>query len=357
MRGAHARSACTAGGGSAPRTAPAPAVPTTAPAGPHPQIGGQAVSFGLSAGGLGQMEAANSELAAGDFDSLRSQLASRGFLFFRGLLPEGAVAAARRSVVQTLSAGGVLAPPESECGDELRLSAAPEEDYHLMLRRLNVEHDPAVRALGSDPVLLHLFDSLFGTPSMALDWKRVRTIVPGDSSGFHMDKIYTGEGTDRLLTCWVPLGPADFERGGLVIAAESCSADGPPALLRRTYGEHNVDSGKINGDGTLCVDPHEASTYGRLLTSEFIPGDCVIFNMQALHGSTTNTTAKNLRLSVDVRFQPANELVDTRWMGKPQDLGYRVATYQNRHCLPGACTMSQAKDKWGLRSCSSWSKL
>ena len=70
--------------------------------------------------------------------------------------------------------------------------------------------------------------------------------------------------------------------------------------------------------------------------------------MHTLHGSTMNTTEDQLRLSCDLRFQPASEPWDERWMGPPEHLGYRVATYATRNNLPGAVSMHEAKLRWGL---------
>ena len=66
-------------------------------------------------------------------------------------------------------------------------------------------------------------------------------------------------------------------------------------------------------------------------------------------GSATNTTAAEdglgrLRLSIDVRFQPASDPVDERWMGPPP-WGYRVATYERRGNMPGAVTMAEQKEQ------------
>lgn len=74
----------------------------------------------------------------------------------------------------------------------------------------------------------------------------------------------------------------------------------------------------------------------------------VVFNMQTLHGSTTNETEDQLRLSCDLRFQRVSESRDERWMGPVERLGYRVATYDMRNNLPGAISMHEAKLRWGL---------
>ena len=131
------------------------------------------------------------------------------------------------------------------------------------------------------------------------------------------------------------------------------AAAGDAAKLRSTYGQYDVDDAYITGDGTLTEEPEEALLYGgRLVTSEFEEGDLVVFCMHAIHGSATNTTAAEdglgrLRLSIDVRFQPASDPVDERWMGPPP-WGYKIATYQRRGNMPGAVSMAEQKERWGL---------
>ena len=42
-------------------------------------------------------------------------------------------------------------------------------------------------------------------------------------------------------------------------------------------------------------------------------GDVILFGMHTMHASTTNLTSR-FRLSCDVRFQPASEPADNRWV-------------------------------------------
>ena len=89
--------------------------------------------------------------------------------------------------------------------------------------------------------------------------------------------------------------------------------------VRETYGEHDVHKAGIAGDGWLSRDPlellgfdhgpaAEAAGQGeaaRWVTADFAAGDVVLFGMHMLHGSVGNQTAETMRLSCDVRFQPA----------------------------------------------------
>jgi hypothetical protein len=294
--------------------------------------------------------------------ALRSLLRERGFLYLKGVVPTDEVEAAREAIGAELQAAGVVS------SNNPAMPMAPAEDptqtgdYHTaIVKSLQLERHPALHALGESPALQRFFDHLFEEPSIASSWKRIRPIAPGGFSGFHHDHIYMGQGSSRLLTAWVPLMPISLSLGGLTVlerpreGMSSTAAQRNNNLLRKTYGSYDVDDAWIRGDGTFSEDPTEVLQYGeRLVTAEhYDVGDIVVFDLHVLHGSATNVTATaadpgRLRLSIDVRYQPASDPVDARWMGPPDNWGYRVATYETRNNLPNAMSMSEAKKAWGL---------
>ncbi|MGG1552185.1 hypothetical protein [Paenibacillus ferrarius] len=92
-----------------------------------------------------------------------------------------------------------------------------------------------------------------------------------------------GRGTQNVYPVWSPLGDIPFEIGGLAIWEK--------------FG-------------------------GKWATTEFEAGDVLIFGMFLLHCSLENTT-NQYRLSVDARYQSANEAVDERWSGKKPRSHYK----------------------------------
>ncbi|MCP3692569.1 MAG: hypothetical protein GY917_10280, partial [Planctomycetaceae bacterium] len=65
----------------------------------------------------------------------------------------------------------------------------------------------------------------------------------------------------------------------------------------------------------------------RLLTADFRAGDLILFSMTLLHGSLDNQSATGqIRLSCDVRWQPATDAIDSRYAG-PQPAGTTGAGY------------------------------
>jgi ectoine hydroxylase-related dioxygenase (phytanoyl-CoA dioxygenase family) len=69
-------------------------------------------------------------------------------------------------------------------------------------------------------------------------------------------------------------------------------------------------------------------------------GDVILFGLYTMHASTTNTTNR-FRLSCDVRYQPANEPVDERWVGDTPRGHYRVQTGPMKE-------MAEARREWGV---------
>ena len=54
----------------------------------------------------------------------------------------------------------------------------------------------------------------------------------------------------------------------------------------------------------------------RFLTQNFEPGDVIVFGMTTMHGAFDNVSPiGRTRLSVDVRWQPADEPMDERYFG------------------------------------------
>jgi ectoine hydroxylase-related dioxygenase (phytanoyl-CoA dioxygenase family) len=127
-----------------------------------------------------------------------------------------------------------------------------------------------------------------------------------------------GRGTQRLYTAWTPLGDVPFSDGPLAVLEGSHQFEG----LLSTYGKLDVDRDKDHNPyvgGWLTKDPGSVhSTYGgRWLTTEFQPGDVLIFGMFTLHCSLDNTNAdQRIRLSTDSRYQLAEEPADERWTGE-----------------------------------------
>ena len=76
-----------------------------------------------------------------------------------------------------------------------------------------------------------------------------------------------------------------------------------------------------------------------------------MFGMRTAHMSTRNVTDK-ARISCDVRWQPASEPVDRRYVGKlekPKKFGGAYASDEKKSDQPQEIvTMSDLKNIWGI---------
>ena len=88
------------------------------------------------------------------------------------------------------------------------------------------------------------------------------------------------------------------------------------ASLQSTYGELDVERDHLDGSGWFTTDPFEISHQfgGQWCTTDYEAGDVVLFGWRLVHMSTTNETDK-VRVSCDVRWQPAGDAVDPRYVG------------------------------------------
>ena len=87
--------------------------------------------------------------------------------------------------------------------------------------------------------------------------------------------------------------------------------------MRQTYGSHDVDADGIQNSGHIGHDPVKLQSFdqrSQWVTTDFRAGDVVVLTMHTIHSSLHNVSPNRLRLSCDVRFQPASEPFDERWV-------------------------------------------
>jgi ectoine hydroxylase-related dioxygenase (phytanoyl-CoA dioxygenase family) len=138
-------------------------------------------------------------------------------------------------------------------------------------------------------------------------------------------------GSPRLLTCWIPMEPAaTLELGALALYRGSHAAPGGLQRLRDTYGRLDTEAEPgYEGSGWYTEDPHDVARLdtegaGGWVSGDFAAGDVVIFGMHTLHMSTANLT-NNVRVSCDVRWQPACDPIDERYTGSAEELREKQA--------------------------------
>ncbi|NNG02625.1 MAG: hypothetical protein HKM95_00800, partial [Inquilinus sp.] len=258
---------------------------------------------------LGPLRASD---ATADPAALRERLSDDGYLFLPAALDAIAVMAARAGLFGRLAEVGEIAPPAVEgiaTGTRRRSELAADPGRFLK----GLSEHPALRRVSHGPELGRLMAALHGEPVRPYDFLWLRATPVGRSSPLHFDHVYMSRGSARVLSVWIPLGPVPLSDGPLTIVEGSHRAE---ALIERFRG-HDVDRDP-DRPGDVGEHPVDLATRlgTRLLTADFAPGDIVVFGLFTLHGSLDNRSpAGRVRLSCDVRYQPAAEAVDERWVG------------------------------------------
>jgi ectoine hydroxylase-related dioxygenase (phytanoyl-CoA dioxygenase family) len=268
----------------------------------------------------------------GDAAALRARMREDGYLLIRKLHDPARVAAARRMLLRNLDANGQL--DRAAGPDAARI--APGARGSFMGGAKAVTHTPEFLSVVESPELMQFFSDYLGAPALTYSYKWLRVVGQGDFTGAHYDVVYMGRGTLNLFTLWTPLGEVPYEHGPLAILEGSHRFE----KLKQTYGKMDVDRDRVTGwftnDPTELVDQYG----GRWLTTEFEPGDALIFGMFTMHGSLNNDTG-SFRLSCDTRYQRADEAVDERWIGENPIAHY---AWTQGATVP----MEDARKRWGV---------
>lgn len=236
-----------------------------------------------------------------DGPALAARVAEDGYLFLPGLIPPALILAARRRMVDMLDAAGWL---DRHGPDDLAAVTRPEAFVldtdpvatDLVLRQSVLAE---VLRLQHHPALLGLFARLFGEPVLPLPRVLVRHMFPRQdehTTPQHQDYPHV-QGSERLLTCWLPIGDCGADMGGLAVAAGS--------------NRHGVLPIKPSmGAGGMSVPGDFAESWAY---SPFQAGDALIFSCMTVHRGVPNRSDR-MRLSVDFRYQPLADPVTAEWL-------------------------------------------
>jgi len=316
-----------------------------------PHLTGQGYALGTDEASFGFLEPANDLLD--DTAALRERFETNGYLYVKNFLPRDAVLAARRSIVERLAGEGVLDPNR----DPIEGILAPEHLEPLEVEGATIQQmkvpnfrpdlsreNEEVTRVCFGPELQGFYNRFFGEPALHFDYTWLRLVGPGLGTSPHCDWVYMSRGSRKLMTSWIPYGVIPLEVGGLILLEGSHRQ----AARIRKYLDADVDDYcenkpeqvqrvKIEGNwahqGSLSNRPDTLNQKfkGRWLTSEqFEPGDFLTFRMDLIHASLDNHSDQ-LRISTDIRYQPASHPADDRWMGA-EPPGHGKAGKRGRIC-------------------------
>lgn len=273
-----------------------------------------------------------------DPKGLRARLARDDYLYLRGVLDPMAVLAARAEVLRRLEAVGEIEPG----GDGVATGRSRRADLQADLGGFwkSVSEGPLLRAVSHGSTVERVVAAVAGEPVVAQDYLFLRVGVPGRATGLHYDYPFFTRVHDKVWTVWLPFGQVPQERGPLVIVEGSHRFTD---LIEQMEGFDVTKDTSRKADLGADAVSFAKSRGTRLLTTDFAPGDLVIFGMFIAHGSLDHHDATGtVRVSCDVRWQPAALPRDERYFG-PNPGGTTGAGYGE---LNGAKPLDQP---WHVR--------
>ena len=230
-----------------------------------------------------------------DPEVLRSRAAEHGYLALRGIPGPVAVAPLRTLIQEVAESLGLLRPGRVGRAAPLvrpgaALTGTGYDDERWLALQERVLADPLFAAVGDRAELLTVLEALFGGPVLTRRGDICRVALPGAphlTTPPHQDHWYTG-GSTNLWTVWIPLTETPLELGPLAVLP----------------GSHVSGLLPHAGQGAGRQD---VRVIERFAAAPLAAGDAILFNCLTVHCALPNVTRDRVRLSVDYRYQPANE--------------------------------------------------
>ena len=300
-------------------------------------------------------------LERGDWVGLRSALARDGYLFLPGSLPAADVLAARRMLLSRFSERKDILNPDKSIEEGILAERCGIGCVPFLEGRNEVTHSDEMLRVFEGEAIQNIFRGIFATDAVrTFDFKWLRAVPKQKFTGAHVDAVYMSRGSSKLLTSWIPFGPNPLERGALCVLEKSHN-DPNFERLRSTYGKMDHERDRLEGSGWLTDDPrelHELFGPCQWKTADFKAGDLLLFTMQTVHMSTTNVT-DYARVSADVRWQPASDPADPRYVAdgdldaflssmKMSGAHSKNKSKSSPDAEGGGKTMTQFRIEWGF---------
>lgn len=284
-------------------------------------------------------ELTDSAALLGEPELLRSRLQEDGYLFLKAVLPATAVHAARREVFQRLLQVGEIAEPAA-AGIATGGSRRAELEPDLGGFWKSVSETPTLRSVSHGSAIGAILSLLFGEPARPQDYMFLRAAALGRATGLHFDYPFFTRAHDQVATVWLPIGDVPVSDGPLVVVEGSNQfRDLIDPMIGFDISTDKTRKADLGIDAITFAEQRRT----RLLTRNFEAGDIALFGMYTAHGSLDNhSSIGRVRLSCDVRWQPATLPVDDRYFGSNPP-GTTGAGYGE---LVGAKPMTQ---EWHVR--------
>ncbi|MFF2277736.1 phytanoyl-CoA dioxygenase family protein [Agromyces sp. NPDC058126] len=246
----------------------------------------------------------------GDREALWTRLRRDGYLYLTGHLAPEDVLEFRRYYFEALAEAGLIA----EGSDAVDGIAAPHDVDRGSYRRIlfdEIVPGAQYEALCRSPRIAEWFAWLLDDDVHLHRRKIIRHTKPGEhgigtATQAHYDLVYLREGSDRVLSMWIPLGDIPLERGGLAYLEGSHRR----VMAQEAAGELRHPAASITADLPGLADEHDT----RWLVADYAAGDVMVHSAHIVHAGLDNVdTEGRMRLSTDIRYQRLSEPIDWRW--------------------------------------------
>lgn len=250
--------------------------------------------------------------AAADPSVLRERYRADGYLYLPGYLDPAEVRSLRGAYFSLFDPSYLKAGTSPEEGvfsgerpTDLPAHGVAGHPAHSFVRSELFER------FVSQPALLRLAEAVLGGPA----WRLPRSIVrhfdrsTPRASRAHVDHTYLDQGSDALVTMWIPLGDCPVPAGGLVYLETSHHMGAPDFEPLRGVTDRPGDARPITHDLALVA----RTLQRRWLWADFAAGDVTVHSPHLVHASL-DTVTDEMRLSADVRFLREGERADPRWL-------------------------------------------
>jgi len=244
-------------------------------------------------------------------DQLRDRFAEDGYVLLRGLLDRHQVHSLRADYFGRFDPDYLAPGSSAEAGLFSGTVPATVPEYGTAGHpAYDLVRSAKFDAFTRDPRLLATAETLLDGPCELLPRRILRHFHRGSgkASRAHIDYDYMDQGSDQLVTAWIPLGDCPIECGGLIYLEGSQRAAAGKLDQLREYTDRPDDRRPISND--LSRTARELG--GRWLWTDYRAGDVILHSPYLVHASLDNASDA-MRLSADLRFRRRTAELDQRW--------------------------------------------
>lgn len=245
-----------------------------------------------------------------DRGALWARLRRQGYLLLRDQIPSEEVLAFREFYFSVLGPTGVTREGTDPAA---AIASLGPLDHGAFRRALYEDVVPSAQylALCTAPSVKDWFTWFLGEDTHLHKRKILRHTRPGENgigtaTQAHYDLVYLREGTDRVLSMWIPLGDCPTSLGGLTYLEGSHQQ----VMAEEAEGRLARPAASITADLPGLAEERD----GRWLITDYRAGDVMVHSAHMIHAALDNVdTGGQMRLSTDIRYQRAADPIDWRW--------------------------------------------